>query len=145
MAKGAGGTEGGTGQFFMGLLMMCGGGYLLLQSITISTNFHMGLNMFRIPVYGLNYFNVPGGIIFIPFMFGIGMIFYDSKKILGWILACGSMAALIIGVISNTNLQMKTMTAFELVLIIVLFVGGIGMFLNSLRNLEAENKNKNVL
>lgn len=67
MARGAGGTEGGTGQFFMGLLMMCGGGYLLLQSITISTNFHMGLSMFRMPVYGLNYFNVPSGIIFYSF------------------------------------------------------------------------------
>lgn len=141
MARGAGGTEGGIGQFFMGLLMICGGGYMLLQSITVSTNFHMGMSLFRIPVYGTNYFNVPGGIVFVPFMFGIGLIFYDSKKIIGWILTCGSIAALIIGVISNTSLHMKTMTAFELIVIIVLFVGGLGLFLNSLRNYESGNKN----
>ena len=29
--KGAGGTSGGSGQFFLGLIMMCGGFYLLLK------------------------------------------------------------------------------------------------------------------
>jgi hypothetical protein len=31
MARGAGGTDGGTGTFLIGLIMMIGGGYLLLN------------------------------------------------------------------------------------------------------------------
>ncbi|MBI2875955.1 MAG: hypothetical protein HYY20_03655 [Candidatus Tectomicrobia bacterium] len=141
MTRGAGGTSGGSGQFLMGLLMMCAGGYMLFQSITVSTNFHMGMSIFRVPVYGANYFNITSGMIFVPFMFGIGTIFYDSRKLIGWVLTCGSIAALVVGVISNTNLQLKTMSAFELMVMIVLFVGGIGMFLNSLRDFEAKTKN----
>ena len=74
----------------------------------------------------------------IPFMFGIGMIFYNSKNYLGWILTIGSLIMLIFGVISSINFRLRSMSAFELIVILVLLVGGIGLFLNSLRNFDAE-------
>ena len=37
--KGAGGSSGGVGQFFIGLIMMIGGFYLFLNAISVSTNF----------------------------------------------------------------------------------------------------------
>lgn len=39
---GAGGTEGGIGRFFMGLIMMVAGGYLFLNNIQVGHSFHMG-------------------------------------------------------------------------------------------------------
>lgn len=138
MARGAGGTEGGVGAFFMGLLMMCTGGYMLLQAITVRSNFSMGMSFFRMPTYGVNYFNVTGGMIFIPFIFGVGLMFYNSKNILAWVLTFGSMAAMIFGVISNTQLILKTMSSFELITILVLLVGGIGIFLRSLKKYETQ-------
>jgi hypothetical protein len=72
--------------------------------------------------------------ILIPLMFGIGMLFYNSGSIVGWALAIGSLAALVAGVLMNLDITIRTMTLFDLLTILVLFIGGIGLFLRSLRN-----------
>ena len=43
------------------------------------------------------------------------------------------MIGLIFGVIANMELQLARMSAFDLIVILVLLVGGIGLFLRSLR------------
>ncbi len=128
MARGAGGSDGGTGSFLIGLIMMIGGGYLLLNNIVVRPNFGMGAVAFR-----FGGFPITSGMILIPFMFGVGIIFYNSKNWIGWLLAGGSMVALIFGVIANMELQLARMSAFDLIVILVLLVGGIGLFLRSLR------------
>lgn len=128
MARGAGGSDGGTGTFLIGLIMMIGGGYLLLDGIVVRPNFGLGSRAF-----GIGGVSITSGMILIPFMFGVGMIFYNSKNWIGWILAGGSLVALVFGVIANMTLQLDRMSAFDLVTILVLFVGGIGLFLRSLR------------
>ncbi len=40
--RGAGGTSGGLGQFFSGLIMMCGGCYVVLKARTVRSSFGMG-------------------------------------------------------------------------------------------------------
>ena len=128
MARGAGGTEGGTGSFLIGIIMIIGGGYLLLNSIVVRPNFGFGAVAFR-----FGGFSITSGMILIPFMFGVGIIFYNSKNWIGWLLAGGSLIALIFGVIANMQLQLARMSAFDLIVILVLLVGGIGLFLRSLR------------
>ncbi|WP_341368533.1 hypothetical protein [Yoonia sp. BS5-3] len=128
MARGAGGSDGGTGSFLIGLIMMIGGGYLLLDGIVVRPNFGLGARAF-----GIGGVSITSGMILIPFMFGVGMIFFNSKNWIGWLLAGGSLVALVFGVIANMTLQLDRMTAFELITILVLTVGGIGLFLRSLR------------
>ncbi len=128
--RGAGGTNGGEGSFLLGLIMMCGGGYLLLRGIIVRPNFGLGN-----AIYSLGGFPVTSGMILIPFAFGVGMIFYSARNWLGWLLAGGSLVALIFGVIANLNLQFAAMSAFDLIVILVLLVGGLGLFLRSLRSL----------
>ncbi len=136
MAKGAGGNEGGIGRFFIGLVMIIAGGYLLLSNIIVTTNFgRFGL--------GFNSFNsvqsfTTSGYIFFPFMFGIGMVFYSSKNYIGWFLLLASIVMLIFGVIGSVNLRMNTMSSFNLITILVLLLGGVGLFLSSLKNLPKE-------
>jgi hypothetical protein len=127
--NGAGGTSGGSGQFFLGLIMMCGGFYMLLNSIAVSSNFGMGTRLFGIG----GGFGITGGMILIPLMIGVGMVFYNSKNYLGWFLAIASFAALVMGVISSVNMSLRTMSAFELLVILTLAIGGLGLFLRSLR------------
>ena len=129
MARGAGGNDGGTGSFLIGLTMMIGGAYLLLNGIVVRPNFGLGAR-----VFGIGGIAITSGMILIPFMFGVGMIFYNSRNWIGWILAGGSLVSLVFGVIANMTLQMARMTAFDLIVILVLLVGGIGLFLRSLRN-----------
>ena len=125
---GAGGSDGGTGTFLIGVIMMIGGGYLLLSGIVVRPNFGLGSR-----VFGIGGVPITSGMVFIPFMFGIGMVFYNAKNWLGWLLAGGSLIALIFGVIANMTLQFERMSAFDLIVILVLLVGGIGLFLRSLR------------
>ena len=76
--RGAGGTLGGLGQFFIDVIMMCGGFYLLLNAISVSTNFGMGTRLYGFSAWGTN-MSLTSGMIMIPFMFGVGLIFYNSK------------------------------------------------------------------
>ena len=130
--RGAGGTEGGAGQFFLGLIMMCGGFYLLLSSISVTSNFGFSMSLYRFSMWG-GLHSVTTGMVMIPFIFGVGFIFYNSKNIIGWVLAVGSLTALTFGVISSIQFRFQTMTAFELIVILVLAVGGLGLFLRSLK------------
>ena len=78
--RGAGGTRGGIGEFFIGFAMFCGGIYMLLQNITVTNKFSMGFGLFRVGWLGIN---ITSGMIMIPFIFGVGMIFYNSKNVFG--------------------------------------------------------------
>jgi hypothetical protein len=127
--RGAGGTEGGVGRFFIGLIMMIAGGYLFLHNIQVSIGFGFGYQLFDLWGVGIT-----SGLVLVPFIFGVGMIFYNSSNFLGWLLAIASLVMLGFGVISQTHFHMRSMTAFELLTILVLLVGGIGLFLSSLRS-----------
>lgn len=135
MLKGAGGTSGGFGLFFIGLIMMCGGFYMLLNAITVTSSFGMGMRLYGFSAMGSS-FNITTGMIMIPFMFGVGLIFYNGRNVLGWILTLGSITALIFGVISSIRFSMRTMTSFDLIVILVLAIGGLGLFLRSLKALD---------
>ena len=126
--QGAGGTEGGVGRFVLGLVMMVAGGYLFLQSINVTLGMGFGYQFFNF--WG---FAITNGMVLVPFLFGIGMIFYNGRSLVGWALAAASLVMLAFGVIAQTHFQFRNMTAFDLITILVLLVGGIGLFLSSLR------------
>ena len=127
--QGAGGTSGGNGQFLLGLVMMCGGFYLLLNNVVVSSTFGLGSRLF-----GIGGFGVTGGIILVPLVIGIGMIFYNARSYLGWLIAIASFFAMVFGVISSVSLDLRTMSAFYLITVLVLAFGGLGLFLGSLRS-----------
>lgn len=142
MARGAGGTSGGVGKFFIGFLMMCGGFYLLLQSIVVTHGFGLGSYLFGFSFFGYNV-GITSGMVMIPFIFGVGMIFYNARNYIGWMLSVGSLAAMIFGVIASTHFVFRSMTAYELITILVLCFGGLGLLLNSLRKTgEKDDENK---
>ena len=103
---------------------------MLFNAIRVTTDFGMGYSLYR---FGGG-FSISSGMILIPFMFGVGMIFYNSRNVIGWLLSVGSLAALVFGVISSIQFRMASMSAFDLIVILVLLVGGIGLFLRSLHN-----------
>lgn len=131
LPSGAGGTPGGTSSFFLGLIMACAGGYLLLSNIAVSNGFSLGYSLYRVPFGGG--FGITSGGLLIPFMFGVGWIFYNAKSVWGWILAAGSLGAIVMGVIMSLSISIRTMSLMDLVIILVLLVGGLGLFARSLR------------
>lgn len=127
--KGAGGTSGGVGEFFLGLAMLCGGGYLLLNAISVHSTFGWGARLYG----GAGGVGVTGGMLLIPFAIGIALVFYNARNVLGWLLAGGALVALVFGVLASVSFRLQGMSAFELLAILVLALGGLGLFLRSLR------------
>lgn len=124
---GAGGSPGGLAPFLLGTAMSIAGGYLLLNALRVLHGFGGGL-------FAIGGFNVTGGMILIPFIIGTAIIFYDATKWYGWALAGGSLLALIIGAIASVRFSFEGMTAFDLIVILVLFFGGIGLVLRSVKD-----------
>ena len=131
----AGGTQGGAGRFFLGLAMMVVGMYLFLDAVKISNRFGLYTSLFSYGGY-----NLRSGMVLVPFIFGVGFIFYNYRSIFGWILAIGSVAMLGFGVVTSIHFRMKGMSAFDIMVILVLAIGGIGLFLSSLRDFSGTPK-----
>src|SRR5215217_1893093 len=74
-----GGTAGGLGSFLLGAMMTAAGGYLLLNQVTVTTGFWS--------FYGYNTF----GLSLVPLLFGILLLFYNGRGILGWLLFLGGL------------------------------------------------------
>ena len=119
--QGAGGTPGGIGEFFLGLGMSIAGGYLLLDRITVRTGFwHL---------WGYN----SAGFMFIPFLIGVGLLFANGSSKLGWLLAAGSLIALVVGVLANLDVYFQPTSLLNTLVILVLLAGGLGLIARSLR------------
>jgi len=125
--RGAGGSDGGTWEFLIGIVMMCGGFYLLFNSISVNSGFGLGNRL-----YSVGGFGITSGMVLIPFIFGVVMIFYNSNNYAGWFLAIGSLVALMFGVIASVNFRFHRLSAFDLIMILILSFGGLGLFLKSL-------------
>ncbi len=127
--RGAGASEGGFGEFVMGVVMLVGGGYLFLNSVRVHSGLHWGMALFNVGGVG-----VTGGMVLIPFMLGVGMVFYNSKNPIGWLLTAGAVVALVFGLVASVQLHFERMTLFELLMVLVLMIGGAGLLLRSTRD-----------
>lgn len=123
--------RGSAGSLILGFLMMCAGFYLLLHSIVVSETFFLGAGLYHLSFAGG--MPVTGGMLLIPLLIGIGIMFYNTSNLLGWMLAGGALAALVVGVIVNTHLSLRSMSLFELLTIFVLAFGGLGLFIRGYR------------
>jgi len=119
--KGAGGTSGGVGAFFVGLAMAVSGGYLLTNQVVVSSGFS---SWFGPRTLGLS---------LLPLIVGIGVLFFDGKSALGWILTAAGALFIALGVLMNLRIYFEPTSLFNTVVMIVLLAGGLGLVARSLR------------
>jgi hypothetical protein len=120
--RGAGGTPGGVGEFFLGLLLAGIGTYLLFDRVTVHTSFwRFGGNA--------NSF----GISLIPLLLGVGILFFSGKSKIGWILTVGGLLFIIVGIISNMDIYFQRTSLLNTLVMLVLLAGGMGLIFKSLR------------
>jgi hypothetical protein len=115
-----GGTPGGLGHFLMGFVMACVGGYLLSNQVTVMGSYWT--------FYGNNAF----GITLLPLLFGIGILFWNGRSPIGWLLTVGGALFILAGVIANLHIYFQPTSLFNTVVMLVLLVGGIGLVVRSL-------------
>jgi hypothetical protein len=120
--KGAGGTPGGLGSFFVGAAMVMGGGYLLLARVTVISQYWR--------LFGYNAF----GLSLLPLLGGIGILFFNGKAPLGWLLTAGGALIILLGIISNLAIYFQPTSLFDTLLMLFLIAGGLGLIARSLRS-----------
>jgi uncharacterized protein len=130
--RGAGGTPGGIGTFFAGLLLTVVGGYLVLNQVQVTSSFNF---------FGLWGWNRPAGfgLTMLPLLIGVGVLFFDGKSKLGWILTAGGLLTILAAVLMSLSIHWEPTSLFNTLLMFGLLAAGVGLVARSLRPYPASS------
>jgi len=116
-----GGTSGGLGMFLVGFAMACIGGFLITNQVTVVSS----------------YWNFWGGSSFgvtlLPMLFGVGILFWNGKSTIGWLLTVAGALFIFAGIIANMHIYFRGATLFNTMVMLILLVGGLVLIARSLR------------
>jgi hypothetical protein len=119
---GAGGTPGGVGQFFIGLIMTVAGGYLILNQVQVTTSF------WRFGQYG------GFGLMLVPLLAGTSFLFYNGRSLIGWLLTIAGATIVLASILMNMDIYFRQTTLFNTIVMLGLLFGGLGILARSLRS-----------
>lgn len=118
--RGAGGTPGGLGEFFLGLAMAIAGAYLLTNRVIVVSGYWS--------IWGYSGF----GLALVPLIIGIGILFFNGKSIAGWLLLFVGVVIIIAAILMNLHIYFQPTSLFSTLVMIVLLAGGIGLIFRAL-------------
>ena len=118
--RGAGGTSGGIAEFFLGLVMAIAGAYLIVNRVVVSSSFWS--------IGGYNTF----GLSLVPLIIGIGILFFNGKSIVGWLLLIVAIVIIFAGILMNLQIYFQSTSLFSTIVMLVLLAGGIGLIFRAL-------------
>jgi len=115
-----GGTPGGLGHFLMGLAMASFGAYLLSNQVMVASSYWTfdGVNAF--------------GLTLLPMLIGIGMLFWNGRSIIGWLLTAAGAIFILAGVLVNLHIYFRPTSLFNTIVMLVLLAGGLGLIARAL-------------
>ncbi len=119
--QGAGGTPGGIGQFLIGFACAVAGGWMLLNQVTVGGG--------AWSMWGYNSF----GLSLLPFIFGVGLLFFNGKSVFGWLLLLAGLVIIFAGVLMNLRIYFQPTSLYNTLVMLALLAGGIGLIARSLR------------
>ena len=122
-----GGTPGGLGDFLIGFAMACVGGYLLSNQVSVVGSYWS--------FYGTSTF----GITLIPMLIGVGMLFFNGRSMIGWLLTVAGALFILAGVIANMHIYFQPTTLFNTLVMLILLVGGLGLIARAIRPHSAKS------
>jgi hypothetical protein len=121
-----GGTPGGIGDFLLGFIMACIGGYLLTNQVMVAGSYWS--------FYGGSTF----GVTLLPMIFGVAMLFWNGRSLIGWLLTLGGALFIVAGVIANLHIYFRPASLFSTIVMLVLLAGGLALVARSLRGHSAK-------
>jgi hypothetical protein len=116
-----GGSPGGLGQFLLGFAMACLGGFLITHKVTVMGSYWS--------FWGGSSF----GITLLPMLFGVGILFWNGKSVIGWLLTVAGALFIFGGIIANMHIYFQPTSLFETMVMLILLVGGLVLVARSLR------------
>jgi len=118
--RGAGGTDGGLGQFFGGFALAAIGVYLFLDRVNVTTSFSA-------------LFGGHAGLILVPLGLGVALLFFNAKSILGWFLTIGCLVTVVVSILANLTFYFMPTNFFHTAGMITLMAVGFLMMVRSFR------------
>jgi len=117
-----GGTPGGLGEFILGFIMTCVGGYLISNQVSVVGSYWT--------FWGANSF----GVTLIPLLFGVAILFFNGRSAIGWLLTVAGALFILAGVIANMHIYFQQASLFNTLVMLILLVGGLGLIARSMRS-----------
>jgi len=128
--RNVGGTPGGARTFLLGLVMLLIGGYLLFDHVQVGGGFwHFG---------GLGGRGTSFGITLIPLLLGIGILFVNGSSFAGRFLTGAGALVILVGIIANLDIRFHQTSLFNMLVMFVLIVGGLGLIVRSVMPMTRE-------
>lgn len=111
--------------FFLGLLMFAGGVFMILQNVIVRTSW--GTSFYHIGDWA-----VPNGMIVLPVLIGIVMLFLMEKRIFGWIVFILGLIFIMLTIIMSVQISWKTSNGYMFVMMFGLAAAGGGLLMRVL-------------
>ncbi len=127
-----GGSDGGDQSFITGagLILSALGLYLFLDSVQV-TSAPLGLLSSRLGRGGSGLIETTSmGLIFVPFLAGVVVLFYDAQKRWGWWLSGLGLAVICVEILSRVRFLL-TMKTTSLLLVLGMVAAGAGLLARS--------------
>lgn len=102
-------------QFLAGLVMLAAGLYWFMSSVHVTTGFGS---------FMLGSFRVGTGLVIIPFLVGIVLLFYNFDSILAKLITMLGIIIIIASIIMNTHFYFTSRNLYEYLLMILFIFGG---------------------
>ncbi len=118
---GAGGTPGGMGQFFLGVLLSGIGTYLVLNQVQVTTSWG---HLWGYSTFGLSV---------VPMLIGIGMLFYTGRSTAGWVLTILGFGIILAGILMNMDIYFRPTSLYNTLFMLAMLAAGLGLIVRSLR------------
>ena len=100
--------------------MAVAGAYLLTNQVIVTSSFWS--------LWGYNTF----GLSLLPLIIGIGILFFNGKSIVGWLLVAVGVVIIFTAIIMNLQIYFQPTSLFNTILMLVLLAGGIGLIARAL-------------
>ncbi len=103
--------------------MVAIGIYIVFEHVTVHTSFW-------------RFFGGPGtsfGLTMLPLLGGIGVLFFNGRSTLGWVLTVGGISLILAGVLMNMDIYFRPTSLWGTIVMFGLIVAGLGVFARGLR------------
>ncbi|HOA79595.1 MAG TPA: hypothetical protein PKK61_00825 [Defluviitaleaceae bacterium] len=116
-------SKSSLGSFFLGLILLCAGIYLIFQNTIISSNFSLEKVIGFTPSFGL---------VLLPLIIGIVVLFFNSKSWVGWLFIVFGMLIILLGILMGLKIRFMPVTLYEAILMYGMTAAGLGLVLRGL-------------
>lgn len=109
--------------FFLGILLLGIGIFMVFQATRVEASWH---------IWYLGSWGMPTGLVAVPLLIGIGVLFYNKRSAIGWIVIILGIAFILITIIMSVNIRFKSTSLYVYILMFGSIMAGGGLILRAL-------------